>query len=67
MTSLSQKTQESEPVSWEVAFQSELSALGPAARPKHLRALCLSGGGVRSAAYCLGVLQALAQGHSVLP
>jgi len=59
MTSLAQKKQESEPVSWEVAFQDELSALGPAARPEHLRALCLSGGGVRSAAYCLGVLQAL--------
>ncbi len=64
MTSLAQKKQESEPVSWDVAFQDELSALGPAARPEHLRALCLSGGGVRSAAYCLGVLQALAgAGH----
>ncbi len=48
------------PVRWDTAFQHELAALGPAARPEQLRALCLSGGGVRSAAYCLGVLQALA-------
>jgi predicted acylesterase/phospholipase RssA len=32
-------------------------------RAEHLRlsALCLSGGGIRSAAFCLGVLQALAE------
>ncbi len=49
-----------EPVSWALAFERELAALGPAARPGRLHALCLSGGGVRSAAYCLGVIQALA-------
>ena len=59
MTSLAQR-KGSKPVSWEAAFQHELAALGPAARPDRLRALCLSGGGMRSAAYCLGVLQALA-------
>ncbi len=64
MKGLAQKKQGSEPVSWDAAFQYELEALGPAARPEQLRALCLSGGGVRSAAYCLGVLQALAgAGH----
>lgn len=61
MTRFAQKRQGPEPVGWEAAFQTELTALGPAARPGRLRALCLSGGGVRSAAYCLGVLQALAR------
>ena len=60
MTSLAQRRQGPEAVSWEVAFHDELAALGPAAQPEQLCALCLSGGGVRSAAYCLGVLQALA-------
>ncbi len=64
MKRLAQQEQGPKPVSWEVAFQNELETLGPAARPDQLRALCLSGGGVRSAAYCLGVLQALAgAGH----
>ncbi len=61
MTSLSQKKQGTEPVSWEVASKRELDALGPDARKDRLHALCLSGGGVRSAAYCLGVIQALAR------
>ena len=60
MTRLAQGEQAPKPISWEAAFQYELAALGPAARPDRLHALCLSGGGVRSAAYCLGVLQALA-------
>ncbi len=64
MTRGAQREQGSKPVNWETAFQHELAALGPAARPQKLRALCLSGGGVRSAAYCLGVIQALAAaGH----
>lgn len=64
MKRLAQQEQGPKPVSWEVAFQNELQTLGPAARPGQLQALCLSGGGVRSAAYCLGVLQALAgAGH----
>ena len=61
MKRLAQGEQASKPISWEAAFQHELAALGPAARPDRLHALCLSGGGVRSAAYCLGVLQALAR------
>ena len=64
MKRLAQGEQAPKPISWEAAFQYELAALGPAARPDRLHALCLSGGGVRSAAYCLGVLQALARaGH----
>lgn len=60
MASTAPQEQGPHPVGWETAFQHELAALGPAARPGRLHALCLSGGGVRSAAYCLGVLQALA-------
>ncbi len=64
MTSLARMKQGAEPLSWDVVRHDELLALGPAARPGQLLALCLSGGGVRSAAYCLGVLQALAgAGH----
>jgi predicted acylesterase/phospholipase RssA len=61
MMRLARKKKGPEPISWEAAFQHELAALGAAARPGRLYALCLSGGGVRSAAYCLGVLQALAR------
>ncbi len=64
MRGFARQEQGPKPVSWQVALQNELEALGPAAQPDQLRALCLSGGGVRSAAYCLGVLQALARaGH----
>ncbi len=57
---LAQKGQDPKPLDWKVVSKDELSALGMAERPHQLQALCLSGGGVRSAAYCLGVLQALA-------
>ncbi len=60
VTRPAQQEQEPRPVGWAEAFEHELAALGPAARRGRLQALCLSGGGVRSAAYCLGVLQALA-------
>ncbi len=60
ITTPAQQEQSPRPVGWAEAFEHELAALGPAARRGRLHALCLSGGGVRSAAYCLGVLQALA-------
>ncbi|MGH7211028.1 MAG: patatin-like phospholipase family protein, partial [Acetobacteraceae bacterium] len=43
-----------------IASEAELHAL---AHRLDLSALCLSGGGIRSAAFCLGVLQALARAN----
>ena len=51
--------QAARPVGWEEVFERERRGLGLGGGDR-LHALCLSGGGVRSAAYCLGVLQALA-------
>lgn len=56
-------------VDWATALAQEVAALGrtgsdPGHEPDALRtasALCLSGGGVRSAAFCLGVIQGLAR------
>ncbi len=60
VTRPAQQEQTPYPVSWAEAFGRELASLGAGARRDRLQALCLSGGGVRSAAFCLGVLQALA-------
>jgi hypothetical protein len=42
-------------------LEAERAHLRPGAEAAGLTALCLSGGGIRSAAFCLGVLQALAR------
>jgi len=48
-------------LSWAEVHDAEQAAIKPAIPQRQFAALCLSGGGVRSAAYCLGVLQALAR------
>ena len=58
-TQSAQREQAGWPVGWKEAFKRERRGLG-LGEGDRLHALCLSGGGVRSAAYCLGVLQALA-------
>ena len=47
------------------ALADEFAAVGGAASGDGLAALCLSGGGIRSAAFSLGVVQALAR-HRLL-
>ena len=49
---------------WDDVLRAERAAIGGRIKEPgdpHYAALCLSGGGIRSAAYCLGVLQALAK------
>ena len=50
MSGLAQGEQLAKPVSSEAALRYERAALGLAVRPNPLHAVCLSGGGVRSAA-----------------
>ena len=49
-------------LSTEQALEAERAHLRPDGGAAGFSALCLSGGGIRSAAFCLGVLQALAKG-----
>lgn len=48
-------------VAWEAPPNSAQADVATRANDLKLTALCLSGGGVRSAAFCLGILQALAR------
>ena len=52
---------EAEPASGDHAPEARLNAYCAAALAKDQAALCLSGGGIRSAAYCLGIMQGLAR------
>jgi hypothetical protein len=52
---------EAEPASVDHAPEARLRAYYAAALDKEQAALCLSGGGIRSAAFCLGVVQGLAR------
>ena len=52
---------EAEPASVDHAPEARLRAYYAAAQVKEQAALCLSGGGIRSAAFCLGVVQGLAR------
>ena len=50
-----------DPISTEKAIEEEVQALRPDLDPEPLRALCMSGGGIRSAAFGLGIIQGLAK------
>ena len=52
---------DSAPLSLEEVLEEERRRLRPDAQPKPLSALCISGGGIRSATFALGAVQGLAE------